>query len=103
MTLDVVPGEPRNLAAVVHPTYITLTWSPPYPPVGLYRYELRILELGENFRIHGLDQSFTIRNLSAHTNYTFELTPVSPGGPGQSARLTVLTGEVGKFYSLKKQ
>ena len=82
---------------MVHPTYITLSWSPPYPPVGLYRYDLSILELGEYYRIHGLDQSFTARNLSAHTSYTFELTPVSPGGPGPSSRLTVLTGEVGKF------
>ena len=96
--LDVLPGEPRNLAAVVHPTNITLTWSPPYPPIEIYRYELRILGLSEHYSILGNNHSFTARNLSAHTNYTFELTAVAPGGPGPSATLTVHTGEVGKLF-----
>ena len=99
LLIDPLSGKPRNLTAVVGSRNVTLTWLPSILIRGkiVRYYEINVAShtRQRTYNATAGSNSYTVTQLSGHTNYSIEVRAVTDSGRGASATLTVRTEEAG--------
>ena len=94
------PTPARNLTADPNTSNVTLMWQAPEQPNGNVTYTYDIIDGMDMIVASGMtmELSVTVINLSAFTNYTFNITASTSAGSGDPATGNFTTHQGSMIY-----